>query len=157
MVWNDGQLVWSIHNENLVTPFDAACVNPASIDLRIGGQFIHLDSGDTFEDSEIIIFPGHAILATTIEIVHIPNHAAASIYLKSSLARQGLDHTLAGWIDPGFNGQITMELHAHRPIRLQAGQRVIQMVVSSLSAPALKPYQGRYQGQRGPTSARGAQ
>lgn len=95
-----------------------------------------------------------AILATTPEFVRIPNDAAATIYLKSSRAREGLDHALAGWIDPGFCGQITLELHAHRPVILTAGQRVVQLVMMSLTAPALKPYSGRYQGQRGPTMRR---
>lgn len=154
MIWNDERLLFGCAHHALVSPLGDGCINPASIDLRIDGHFVDLHTGTPFSDDCIVIQPGDAILATTIEVVHIPDDAAASIYLKSSMARQGLDHALAGWIDPGFNGQITLELHAHRPIVLRRGQRVIQMVVWSLNAPAAKAYQGRYQNQVGPTPAR---
>jgi len=154
MIWNDRQLLWSCQQSGLVEPLGDDCINPASIDLRLDGCFVDLHNGQTFERNSIILTPGQAILACTLETVKIPDSAAASIYLKSSMARQGLDHALAGWIDPGFTGQITLELHAHRPVRLSLGQRVIQMVVWDLVAPAAKPYRGRYQGQTGPTPAR---
>ncbi len=154
MIWNDEKLQFGCFRSALVSPLGDGCINPASIDLRIDGHFIDLHTGEPFQDDCIAIQPGDAILATTIEIVRIPVDAAASIYLKSSMARKGLDHALAGWIDPGFQGQITLELHAHRPLTLTRGQRVIQMVVWSLNAPSAKPYQGRYQFQRGPTPAR---
>lgn len=153
MIWNDYKLKAGCRSE-LVTPYDEACINPASIDLRIGNEFVSLSNGQRFTADEVTLIPGMAILATTIERVCIPVDAAAAIYLKSSMARQGLDHALAGWIDPGFVGQITLELHAHRPVTLRAGQRVVQMVLMSLTGPALNPYNGRYQNQVGPTEAK---
>lgn len=153
MIWNDYKLRAGCV-AGLVDPYKEAHINPASIDLCIGNEFVNLASGQRFTAAEITLCPGDAILATTIERVCIPNDAAAAIYLKSSMARQGLDHALAGWIDPGFAGQITLELHAHRPLMLRAGQRVVQMVLMSLTGPALNPYNGRYQNQVGPTEAK---
>lgn len=153
MIWNDTKLIQWIRSGG-ITPADYDCVNPASVDLHIDSHFVDLLTNRTFETGLINFEPPMAILATTTEEVSIPNDAAATVYLKSSRAREGLDHALAGWIDPGFIGQITLELHAHRPLVLTAGQRVVQIVLMSLTAPALKPYAGRYQNQRGPTQRR---
>lgn len=153
MIWNDTKLIQWIRSGG-ITPADYDCVNPASVDLHIDRHFVDLLTNSPFEANRIDFEPPMAILATTAEVVAIPPDAAAAVYLKSSRAREGLDHALAGWIDPGFIGQITLELHAHRPLVLTAGQRVVQIVLMSLTAPALKPYAGRYQNQRGPTVRR---
>lgn len=137
-----------------VSPFEEANVNPASIDLRIGNQFIDLVRDVAFEADEITILPGRAVLATTLEYVCIPRDAVGVIYLKSSMARQGLDHSLAGLADCGFEGEMTMELHSHRPVTLRAGQRVIQMKLERCEAEPVIVYHGRYQYQKGPTRAR---
>jgi dCTP deaminase len=79
---------------------------------------------------------------------------AGAVYLKSSMARLGLDHALAGWVDPGFEGNLTLELHAHREITLHAGQRVVQIVLFDIDQTALRPYSGKYKGQVGPTKAK---
>lgn len=154
MIWNDAKLREWCEQYQLVTPYRPEQINPASIDLRIGRFFIDLISGRGYQEDELDLYPGDAILATTLEYVRIPSDACAAIYLKSSMARTGLDHALAGWVDPGFQGQLTLELHAHRPITLRAHTRVVQMVVMQLVAPAEQPYNGRYQGQVGPTPAR---
>ena len=137
-----------------IEPYEPDNINPASVDLRIAPQYIFLNSGNKAESDAILLLPGAPILATTIEYVRIPPDCAAVLYLKSSMARKGLDHALAGFVDPGFEGELTMELHAHRPLILHAEQRVIQLVLYRLSSPAEKPYAGRYQGQRGPTMTR---
>lgn len=95
-----------------------------------------------------------AILATTEEFVMIPVDKAANVLLKSSRAREGLDHSLAGWIDPGFHGQITLELHSHRKVTIKKGQRICQLIVYDMGEPADNPYNGRYQNQVDPTPAR---
>lgn len=153
MIWNDTKLIQWIRSGG-ITPANYDCVNPASVDLHIDRHFVDLLTNDPFTADTVELKPTMAILATTPEVVSIPPDAAAAVYLKSSRAREGLDHALAGWIDPGFIGQITLELHAHRPLVLTAGQRVVQIVMMSLTAPALKPYAGRYQNQRGPTVRR---
>lgn len=138
----------------MVSPYEPEQINPASVDLRIGNEFIELRSGSHFKQDTLQLSFGDAVLATTVEHVAIPSGYAAMLLLKSSRAREGLDHALAGWIDPGFEGQLTMELHAHRDVMVQAGQRVVQMVLHRMVAAPERPYQGRYQGQIGPTESR---
>lgn len=139
-----------------IDPFCSDNVNPASIDLTLGQSYIDLETGKEYMLTELssLLKPGQAILATTAEYIKLPAHIAASVYLKSSLARQGLDHALAGWVDPGFQGQLTLELHSHRPIELAPGQRIVQLVLYLMQAEPEVIYKGRYQGQRGPTIAR---
>lgn len=136
-----------------IVPYNPDCVNSASIDLRLGDSFIDLETNIEFQTDEITIKPGQAILATTLEIINIPVNAIGTVYLKSSMARRGLDHALAGFCDPSFSGTLTLELHAHRPITLRAGQRIIQLVLAVTKGYPLQPYDGKYQEQRGPTRA----
>lgn len=151
MILADYQLcTWAVKN---VDPFDIDCINPASIDLKLGGEFVDLELDIRFRSNIITISPGDAILATTLEYIKMPANRVGVLYLKSSLARQGLDHALAGFVDPGFEGQLTMELHSHRPITLRPGQRIVQLVLYECYEPA-RPYNGRYQGQKGPTRAK---
>lgn len=155
-VWNDAMLMDACRN-GLVTPYYREHVNPASIDLTLSPDWIDLRRDEAHSSMTIHIEPGDAILASTNEFVRIPTNAAAMVLLKSSLARKGLDHALAGWIDPGFHGNITLELHAHRPLTLTTGQRIVQMVLWSMIAPPVRDYSqtGRYQNQTGPTPSRG--
>jgi len=138
-----------------VEPFDPTCINPASIDLRVSTTLVTPLSGPVEGDGATIrILPGSPFLFCTIEYIKMPNDCSGVVYLKSSLARQGLDHALAGFVDPGFEGQLTLELHAHCPIVLTHGQRVIQLVLSRLESEPEVVYNGKYQGQTGPTGAR---
>jgi dCTP deaminase len=140
-----------------LSPFTPEHVNPASVDLTVAWHYAvqHGDNGWLGQTADhILVIPGKAILATTIEYIKMPKWAAGVIYLKSSMARMGLDHSLAGFVDPGFEGELTMELHAHRPLVLHAGQRVVQLVLYRMSAMPDRAYNGRYQGQRGPTPRR---
>jgi dCTP deaminase len=134
-------------------------INPASVDLTLGFEYIDLLTGERHALGPMEMFtlqPGQAILATTAEYVKMPADCAGTIFLKSSMARRGLDHALAGWIDPSFEGQITLELHTHRIIRLTAGQRICQLVLTRMESIPERGYDvtGRYQGQMGPTEAR---
>ena len=155
-------------------PFNREQVNPASYDLRLDNRYIDLHIGKSIVGDQIILqppkyniftftsspddlnpyTPGSAILASTWEYVKIPDDLCGAVFLKSSMARLGLDHALAGWVDPGFEGNLTLELHAHRPITLTAGQRVIQIVLYELDQISAHPYSGRYKGQTGPTMAK---
>ena len=167
---------------NLVTPYEPALVNPASVDLRLGREFVNLskkrvrlvdqinigkeyaDPGEMFEADRVYLKPGVALLATTLEKVSIPDKLViidtegylnimealvADVKLKSSAARLGLDHALAGWVDPGFSGTLTLEFHAHRPIELLAGKCYVQLCVSTMLEAPRKGYQqtGRYTGE----------
>jgi len=138
-----------------IDPLDSALVNSASIDLRIGSRVVALDMpGGELNCMTIDLWPGKPILATTVEFIRLPDNLAGVVYLKSSWARRGLDHALAGWVDPGFYGQLTLELHSHRPLMIAPGSPVVQLVLMRLDEPTDKPYQGRYQNQEGPTRAK---
>ncbi len=167
MIWNDTRL-HAACVDGMVTPFDASNVNPASIDLRLGASFRlpfeYGDIGDTWGNEVLMpeygikLLPGEFILCCTLETVAIPVNACAELFSKSSTGRIGLEHLHAGWIDPGFVGQLTLEFKnvAPWPVLLVPGKRYMQMVVHSLTEAAARDYSvtGRYQNQVGATPAR---
>ena len=109
-----------------------------------------------------ILHPGEFVLASTYEVVTLPDDVAGRLEGKSSLGRLGLlTHSTAGFIDPGFSGHVTLELSnvATLPIKLWAGMKIGQLCLIRLSSPAEQPYGSsaygsRYQGQRGPTASK---
>jgi dCTP deaminase len=111
-----------------------------------------------------ILHPGEFVLASTYELVSLPDDVAARLEGKSSLGRLGLlTHSTAGFIDPGFSGHVTLELSnvATLPIKLWPGMKIGQLCLFRLSSPAEHPYGSagsgsRYQNQRGPTASRSA-
>lgn len=175
MILNDLELI-EFGKNGLLTPFNKANVNPCSIDLTLGNhfvniskpslftRFIHWLTGKQYKHPEHRLNKGdvfrlrkhHSILATTGEYVNIPRGHCAVVYLKSSAARNGLDHALAGWVDECFHGELTLEFHAHKDVDLIIGKCYVQLVVMKMTAPAEKPYTvtGRYVGQTGATKAR---
>ena len=147
---------------------DISSIQPASIDLTLGREFILLDGSkepvDIFDEDAItrflveksfIIYPHRFVLATTKETVYIPPTHTAFIEGRSSIGRKGLFIHNAGYIDPGFKGQITLELYnaSERPIKIHVGMRICQMVVCDLNTPA-SPYHGKYCNQYGVTPSR---
>ena len=165
MIWNDTKLRQACGAaQPLVAPFDAACINPASIDLRLGSEYrlpdLYRDewASPSIMGPTMYLEPGQFILCCTLETVCIPLTACAALFSKSSTGRVGLEHLHAGWIDPGFQGQLTLEFKnvATWPILLQPGKRYMQLVVYELIAPAARDYSqtGRYQNQTGATPAR---
>lgn len=154
-----------------------------NVSYMLDGKYEVAKGGEIFEADSVQLIPGVALLASTLEYVRIPatptlienpfysalqgadannpkqfllNPLCASVYLKSSAARRGLDHALAGWVDPGFEGELTLELHSHTEEVIEAGKRYVQLVLLMMFAPPTKGYGevGRYQGQTGPTEAR---
>ncbi len=152
-----------------ISPLEDEQIQPASVDIRLGNTFsIVEDTPDgiitmeneirynTITADTYLLLPGQFVLATTMEYFRLPDNLTAFVEGRSSLGRMGLFIQNAGWVDPGFEGEITLELfNANRcAIRLQAGRRVGQLVFAQMDAPALVPYQGKYQGQRGATGSR---
>jgi dCTP deaminase len=109
-----------------------------------------------------VLHPTEFVLASTLEVVTLPDDLAGRLEGKSSLGRLGLlTHSTAGFIDPGFSGHVTLELSnvANLPIILWPGMKIGQLCLFRLSSPAEHPYGSavygsRYQGQRGPTPSR---
>lgn len=100
-------------------------------------------------DDRIFIRPGQFILTGTVEKISIPPYLVGRIEGRSSLGRLGLAvHITAGYLDPGFSGNVTLECANLSPyiIRLTPGMRIAQISFHKLSKYARKPYSGRYQG-----------
>jgi dCTP deaminase len=164
----------------VLEPYDAAMVQPSSVDVRLDRYFRvfenhrypHIDPSteqpdltrlvEPVGDEPFILHPGEFVLASTYEVVSLPDDVAARLEGKSSLGRLGLlTHSTAGFIDPGFSGHVTLELSnvATLPITLWPGMKIGQLCFFRLSSPAEHPYGSalhgsRYQGQRGPTPSR---
>lgn len=159
-------------------PWDPAMLQPSSVDVRLDRFFRLFDNHryafidpavdqpeltrlvEVAADEAFILHPGEFVLASTLEVISLPNDVAARLEGKSSLGRLGLvTHSTAGFIDPGFEGHVTLELSnvATLPIKLWPGMKVGQFCFFKLSSPAAHPYGeygNRYQGQRGPTASR---
>ncbi|MDW7681808.1 MAG: dCTP deaminase, partial [bacterium] len=160
---------WIINGKLVVEPLDEMQIQPASIDLRLGNHYLKvaehrsstLDLINKPEYEEIIadevVIPAHAfLLATTREFIGLPDDLTAFVEGRSSIGRLGLFIQNAGWVDPGFQGEITIELYNANslPIRLKMGVRICQLVFAKLDKPAANPYRGKYQGQRKATGSR---
>lgn len=181
MILSDRDLRKAIADGRLgLDPFDEAMLQPASIDVRLDRQFrvfqthtaTHIDPAEEQPDltrlvvpadgEPFVLHPGEFVLASTYERVALPDDLAARLEGKSSLGRLGLiAHSTAGFIDPGFEGHVTLELSnlAALPLKLWPGMKVGQLCVFALSSPVEHPYGSavrgsRYQGQRGPTASR---
>ncbi|MBR4959378.1 MAG: dCTP deaminase [Clostridia bacterium] len=155
--------------ELCISPLDPEQVQPASVDIRLGNTFSIVEDSSagiismekeirykTMVTDTYILLPGQFVLATTMEYFSLPSNLTAFVEGRSSLGRMGLFIQNAGWVDPGFCGEITLELYnANRcAIELKAGRRVGQLVFAKMDAPALHPYNGKYQGQKGATGSR---
>ena len=153
----------------VIEPMEERQIQPASVDIRLGNTFSVVEDSSagiidlereirykTIETDKYLLLPGQFVLATTMEYIALPEDLTAFVEGRSSLGRMGLFIQNAGWVDPGFYGEITLELYnANRcAIELTAGRRVGQLVFARMDAPALKPYNGKYQGQHGATGSR---
>jgi dCTP deaminase len=164
----------------VLDPFDMSMVQPSSVDVRIdkffrvfeNHRYPHIDPAieqpdltrevEPAEGDPFILHPGEFVLASTYEVITLPDDVAGRLEGKSSLGRLGLlTHSTAGWIDPGFSGHVTLELSnvATLPIKLWPGMKIGQLCLFRTSSPVEHPYGSsaygsRYQGQRGPTPSR---
>ena len=150
MIENDRWLYAHAHQLGL----DPAHVNPHSVDLCLGAQIIarHPDGPELSftlgPDDDFTFLPGWFYLAHTAEYVCVPVTHRGQLLLKSSTARRGLNHLMAGYVDAGWHGRLTLEFVAHLPVRVTAGQRLVQIEYARLSGVPLRPYTetGRYCG-----------
>lgn len=156
-------------------------VQPASIDLTLGDEIRVFDPqhigpidpqhpprtyglrlNEEYSTREYRLMPGEFILGTTDEYLHLTRDMAAHVEGKSGLGRLGLAvHATAGFVDPGFHGQLTLEISNIGPftIRLTPGMYICQLTIEKLTSPAQYPYghpslNSHYQNQWGPTPAR---
>ncbi|QGU08464.1 Deoxycytidine triphosphate deaminase [Corynebacterium occultum] len=163
-----------------IEPYDESLVQPSSVDVRMdrffrvfnNSKYTHIDPKmqqdeltslvEVNEDEPFVLHPGEFVLGSTLERFTLPADLAGRLEGKSSLGRLGLlTHSTAGFIDPGFDGYITLELSnvANLPIMLWPGMKVGQLALFDMTSPAEVPYGSgklgsKYQGQRGPTPSR---
>lgn len=146
-------------------PFDPDMINPASIDVTLGDDLlVENDHGGftpfSIKDDTFYMPPGAFVLAHTAELVRVPNHLECIFQLKSSRGREGYEHALAGYIDPGFNGRVTLELSNLRrfaELPLRAGMRIGQLRFAQLDAIPIRSYAvtGRYHNATGVEESKG--
>jgi dCTP deaminase len=181
MIFSDRSIRQALDSATIIIdPFEPSFVQPSSVDLRVGNGFrvfenhryseidprspqedltklIEVDEGDPF-----MLHPGEFVLGSTLERVKLGEDVVARLEGKSSLGRLGLlIHSTAGFIDPGFEGHITLELSnvATLPIAIYPGMRIGQISFYQMTTAAEFPYGSpelgsKYQGQSGPTASR---
>jgi dCTP deaminase len=162
-----------------IDPYDPTLLQPSSVDVRVDRYFRVFRNSlypyiDVKQEQEgltelveigaepFILHPGEFVLGSTLERVRLPDDLVARLEGKSSLGRLGLlIHSTAGFIDPGWNGHVTLELSnvANLPITIYHGMKIGQLSFVQLSEPASAPYGSdglgsKYQGQQGPTPSR---
>jgi dCTP deaminase len=164
----------------VIDPYDDALLQPSSVDVRVdrffrvfhNARYPYIDVKEPQEEltelveigdeQPFILHPGEFVLGSTLERVALPDDLVARLEGKSSLGRLGLlIHSTAGFIDPGFDGHVTLELSnvANLPITIYHAMKIGQISFVQLSEPAAKPYGSgelgsKYQGQMGPTPSR---
>src|SRR5919108_2515281 len=163
-----------------IDPYDESLLQPSSVDVRVdrlfrvfhNNRYPYIDVKEhqdeltelieVEDETPFVLHPGEFVLGSTLERVRLPDDLVARLEGKSSLGRLGLlIHSTAGYVDPGWNGYLTLELSnvANLPITIYAGMKIGQISFFRLTSAAEKPYGSRergskYQGQRGPTPSR---
>jgi len=163
-----------------IDPYDDSLLQPSSLDVRVdrffrvfrNSRYPFIDVKEEMEDltelveigeaEPFILHPGEFVLGSTLERVKLPDDLVARLEGKSSLGRLGLlIHSTAGFIDPGWDGHVTLELSnvANLPITIYYAMKIGQLSFVQLTEPAETPYGAtglgsKYQGQAGPTPSR---
>lgn len=161
----DYQIRMLCRMSGLVEPFDPDLINPASIDVTLGDEILVENDNGGFTPFNIrkqtfYMPPGAFVLASTAEWVRVPNSMECVFQLKSSRGREGYDHALAGYVDAGFHGNITLELSNLRRFKelpLSAGMRIGQLRFMKLDSSPVRPYSltGRYHNDHGAKESKG--
>ena len=181
MVLSDRSIKQAIEAGTIVIePYSPRDVQPASVDFHLANKILvfrnstlpyidlkkevpNLTDEVTVDDDEpFMLHPGEFVLGSTLERLTLPNDVVARIEGKSSLGRLGLMiHSTAGFIDPGWSGNLTLELAnvSRLPITLYSGMRIGQISFQELTTEVDRPYgskelSSRYQGQESPTASR---
>ena len=181
MIFSDRSIKDAIASGRIIIdPYDKTMVQPSSVDVRCdrffrvfeNHRYAHIDPKapqddltamvEAAEEDPFILHPGEFVLGATLEVVGLPDDVVARLEGKSSLGRLGLlIHSTAGFIDPGFKGQVTLELSnvANLPITIYPGMKIGQISFYQMTSPAEHPYGSpelgsKYQGQTGPTASR---
>jgi len=175
VIWNDSKIsAWAASGG--VTPFDGSCVNPASLDLRLGNKIrlpkrkwathscapidMRTPATELWDDElifdSIVIPSGGVALCCSLEYIRMPEDASGTLMSKSSTGRRLLEHLHAGFFDPSFAGNGVFEFFNNGPwdIRLSAGDKLVQIKMEQMIEVPKVSYQviGHYNGQVGATA-----
>jgi dCTP deaminase len=163
-----------------IDPFEESLVQPSSVDVRVdrffrvfrNARYPYIDVKTPMEEltelveiddpEPFILHPGEFVLGSTLERVTLPDDLVARLEGKSSLGRLGLlIHSTAGFIDPGWDGHVTLELSnvANLPITIYVGMKIGQLSFVQMTEASETPYGSaalgsKYKGQTGPTPSR---
>ena len=181
MILSDRDILAAIRAKRItIKPFHAESVQPASVDLHLMDEFLAFEHSNhsvidvkkgvghytrkfkVKKGQAFVIHPGEFVLGSTQEWVKLPNDLAARLEGKSSLGRLGIIiHATAGYVDPGFEGHLTLEINnvGKIPVTLYPGMRIAQISYLKMSSPVLHPYgsdklRSKYKGQKGPTESK---
>ncbi len=180
MILSDGDILKRIKKGDLkIKPFNRNQLQPSTIDFHLDSKFSVFDNWNTEiidladkvdvsrtidikKNGSFIVHPGEFVLGSSVEKVTLPNDLAAKIEGRSSLGRLGLIiHATAGFVDPGFSGNLTLEISniSRLPMKLYAGMRIGQLAFFQMSSPVLTSYgsaklKSKYQNQKGPTASK---
>lgn len=153
----------------IIDPLEPKNIQGASVDFRISDNFLEIESSNKnlidfkeelkyklIQSDEIIIPSKGFILGTTLEYIKLPDDVASLVLGRSSIGRLGLFIQNAGWIDPGFEGQITLELYnaGPLPIKLSKHMRIGQFIFFKMTSKAENSYKGKYQKQKNTVGSR---
>jgi len=172
MIIGDEEIIERVNSGDLcISPFVKEHVEPASVDLRLGRNFTQIEAtgraidthdpssidARTFDVDKLELYPGETILGTTMETVSVPDDLVANVVGRSSIGRLDVViHKTAGFVDPGYTGEITLEIEneGQYPVILYPGDRVCQIwfaEVSDVSTPYGEERGSQYQNQSGAT------
>ena len=181
MILSDRSILEAINDGRIIIePFDKECLQPSSVDLHLDHRFLvfknhtlgHIDvrkdlsnltqEVSSSDDDPFMLHPGEFVLGSTSERVAVPEDLVARLEGKSSLGRLGLlIHSTAGYVDAGWDGQLTLELSnvSDLPITLYPGMKIGQISFVQMTTPAERPYGAselgsKYKGQEGPKASR---
>jgi dCTP deaminase len=163
-----------------IDPYDDSLLQPSSVDVRVdrffrvfhNNRYPYIDVKqpqdeltelvEVDDETPFVLHPGEFVLGSTLERIRLPDDLVARLEGKSSLGRLGLlIHSTAGFIDPGWDGHVTLELSnvANLPITIYYAMKIGQISFMQMTEPAETPYGSaaigsKYKGQRGPTASR---
>ena len=181
MILSDRSILEAVQDGRIIIePFDQECLQPSSVDLHLDYRFLvfknhtlgHIDVREDLSNltqevsandgDPFMLHPGEFVLGYTLERVSLPDDLVARLEGKSSLGRLGLlIHSTAGYVDAGWDGQLTLELSnvANLPITLYPRMKIGQISFVQMTTPADRPYGSselgsKYRGQEGPKASR---
>ncbi|EHP69324.1 deoxycytidine triphosphate deaminase [Metallosphaera yellowstonensis MK1] len=149
----------------VIDPLTEDSIRENGVDMRVGGEIARFKrTEELFEEGkdlseffqkeigeEFVIKPNEHVLLVTEEYLRLPSDIMAFVNLRSSFARLGL-FVPPTIVDAGFEGQLTIEVMGSAfPVKIKRGTRFLHLIFAKTLSPVEKPYQGKYQGQRGVT------